>query len=195
VVVMHRHLVVAGEIEIVARVGRASRVTQGGFDGVALHAEFDALVFTHHLGLCRVARARRIDALRAESKAADHAESDRIFQQSVHSRLSFARIRTASGSERGFINDQLDNATLATARGTDSEHVYVSSGRLPLLVRRGTCTKTHFIQKAFLNPCGAHDSIGPRLAKVISRTPVIERLQKARLDAASLSANRGGFSV
>src|SRR5262249_30982674 len=98
-------------------------------------AEFDALVFTHHLGLCRIAQARRNCPLRAESKAADHAESDRSFQQSVHSRLSFARIGPASGSERGFINDRLNDrlgeATLATARGTDSELVYVSSGRLP----------------------------------------------------------------
>src|SRR5262249_14291573 len=92
VVVMHRHFVVAGEFEIIAGVGRAFRAAQGGFHVVALHAEFDALVFTHHLGLCRVAGASRIDALRVESKATDHAESDSVFQQSVHSRLSFARI-------------------------------------------------------------------------------------------------------
>src|SRR5262245_56873164 len=103
VFVMHRHIVIAGGFEIVARVGGVSRVTQGGFNGVAAHAEFDALVFTHHLGLCHITHTRRNFALRAESKAADHAESDRNMQQSVHSRLSFARISAGSGRERSVI--------------------------------------------------------------------------------------------
>src|SRR5215470_11292441 len=54
-------------------------------------------------------------------------DDEEKFFRSAH---AVVRISTASGSERAPINSPIDGATLATARGTDSERK-ISGGRMP----------------------------------------------------------------